>query len=72
MLTIYTGPKCEPCKMAKRFFEKQGVKYQEVRLSKQEAQMSIIPQVEWPNGEITVGLNTKKYRKKLAQFGGKS
>jgi len=70
VITIYTGPDCEPCKMAKRFFARKGVDYNEVKLSEQEAQMSVIPQVIWPNGEITVGLDTRKYKKMLAQFGG--
>lgn len=72
-VTIYTTPTCVYCKMAKDFFVKHGVSYEECNVLSDEAARKVmfekshqmgVPVID-VNGEIFVGFNRPELEKAL-------
>jgi glutaredoxin 3 len=70
---IYTTPTCPYCKMAKKFFEENGVKYEEIDVSKNEKALKEmvlkskqmgVPVIDI-DGEIIVGFDKSSIKKAL-------
>jgi glutaredoxin 3 len=70
---IYTTPTCPYCKIAKKFLDDNGVKYQEFNLVEDEAAREemrtkckslAVPTICFDN-EVMVGFNEEELRKKL-------
>ena len=78
-MIVYTGPNCPACVALKRYLDGRGVAYQEVdvftdaeagaRLN--DLNISSIPVIEWPNGEIDPpGFQPDRVESQLRKWGG--
>jgi glutaredoxin 3 len=70
---IYSTPTCPYCKMAKKFLDDNGIKYQELNVATDKAALKemknkcgslTVPTICF-DGEVLVGFNEAELRKKL-------